>query len=552
MKISTRIYVLLGIITLAFLLFAFLSFTNTRKIADMSRSLKKERLATVESVFEIKNSFDRMKEAAGRAPSELNLEKIASFQKEFQDSKQKLVEILSKLTQSALQEEIKKQLNETPQLLENYSNESAKVFEFANSFLQKEAVDALTQNVKPIEEQLNLILQNTFETSLKDAGQMGSQMESDAQSAQNAVFITTIIVLVVVIGLGLMTARAIIRPIGSIHLSLHDIAQGEGDLTRRLEFKTKNEIGLLANSFNVFVEKLQKIMKEIHSYMQTLSASSEQLSSVSQKISSNANEINQQAGVVATAGSQLSSSVTTMAASAEEISSSANNVAAAVEEMSASINEVAQNCARESEIAEKAHQRVTHAREVMSQLGTAAQEIGKVVELINKLADQTNLLALNATIEAASAGEAGKGFAVVANEVKELARQSSQATEQISQQIQNIQSSTTQSVQAIEEVAGIIEEVNHISQSIVATIEEQSATTKEISKTVHGVSQATSDLANHIQQSADGAKSISQNIQNIHHESQQSATEIDHSNSSIQELVKVAAQLRNLINQFKI
>ncbi len=368
---------------------------------------------------------------------------------------------------------------------------------------------------------------------------------------------------VVIIGAGLLCTGlalallwvllgAIIRPLRIAADMLKDIAQGEGDLTRRLQAVSQDEIGRLARWFNTFVEKLQGIIRDIGGHTATLASSSEQLTATSNELASSAEEMNAQARAVTNAGSQLSNNINVMAAASQNMSQSAGSVASAIEEMSSSINEVAKNCEKESKIAHQANDQAIQTRGIMAKLGESAREIGKVVEVISGIADQTNLLALNATIEAASAGEAGKGFAVVANEVKELARQSAQATEQITRQIQDMQGNTETAVKAIEEITKVIAEINNISSTIAAAVEEQSATTNEIAKTVTGVSDSTNEMAKNVQQSASGANEVSKNIQGINTASQQVAAGATQTNASAQELAKIAARLKVIVGQFKV
>ncbi|MCP4031850.1 MAG: hypothetical protein GY734_11495, partial [Herbaspirillum sp.] len=163
-----------------------------------------------------------------------------------------------------------------------------------------------------------------------------------------------------------------------------------------------------------------------------------------------------------------------------------DSVASSVEEMTASLNEVAKNTAKGSRISQNASRRTEQVNVRMDALVTASNQIGKVIGVIKDIADQTNMLALNATIEAAGAGDAGKGFAVVAGEVKELAKQSADATGEISAQIEEIQKSVSDAVQAIEDINKVISETASINEMIAASVEEQTATANEISKSVAG------------------------------------------------------------------
>jgi methyl-accepting chemotaxis protein len=342
------------------------------------------------------------------------------------------------------------------------------------------------------------------------------------------------------------------KRLAAVTNGLKDIAQGEGDLRMRLPANTTDEVGDLAKWFNVFVDKLQKIITEIKGNAQTVSSSSEELSAVSTQLAANSEEMTSQSNTVASATEEATANVNNISAAAEEMSTSVRTVATAIEEMSSSLNEVAKNCQKESQIATTANNQTKSTRDLMERLGVSSKEIGKVIDVINDIADQTNLLALNATIEAASAGEAGKGFAVVANEVKELAKQTAQATEQISSQIEEMQGSTTSAVAAIEEVTKIIEEINAISHTIVSAVEEQTATINEIAKNVGGASQAATEIAKNVGESAKGLSEVSSNIQGVNKAATDTAGGVVNIKQSAQDLSKLATGLQTIINQFKV
>jgi len=382
------------------------------------------------------------------------------------------------------------------------------------------------------------------------ASQSLAQGDRSAKAAKFGSLAGTVIGFVVAVVLGGLLTISLTRPITRSVAVIRKIA--EGDMTQQIDLDQKDEIGLLARAMNEMGARLRGIMRELGQNSATLASASEELSATSTQLASGAEEMSNQSRAVASAGEQLSANVNTMAAASEEMSTSANSVASAIEEMSSSINEVAKNCEKESKIAHQANDQAVQTRGIMAKLGESAREIGKVVEVISGIADQTNLLALNATIEAASAGEAGKGFAVVANEVKELARQSAQATEQITRQIQDMQGNTETAVKAIEEITKVIAEINNISSTIAAAVEEQSATTNEIAKTVAGVSSATNELSKNVQQSAAGANEVSKNIQGVNQASQQVASGATQTNASAQELAKIAARLKEIVGQFKV
>jgi len=188
----------------------------------------------------------------------------------------------------------------------------------------------------------------------------------------------------------------------------------------------------------------------------------------------------------------------------------------------------------------------------MGKLEESARQIGKIVELINQIAEQTNLLALNATIEAASAGEAGRGFAVVANEVKELARQSAAATQDIRLQVSLIQENTSNSMEAIDDVAKVIEQVSQISSSIAAAVEEQSATTSEIVRSLHNVTSSTKNLSENVKNASAGADEVSRNIHGVSQAASDAAKGATRISKSAGELSHLAGSLGQLVNKFKL
>ena len=223
-----------------------------------------------------------------------------------------------------------------------------------------------------------------------------------------------------------------------------------------------------------------------------LATSSDALSAVSQQMQANSEETATQANVVS--------------AASEEVSSTMQSVAAGTEEMNMSIQEISRNTAEASKVASKAVDVADETNRTISKLGESSAEIGKVIKVITSIAQQTNLLALNATIEAARAGEAGKGFAVVANEVKELAKATAKATEEIGQKIEAIQSDTKGAVTAISQIGGIINQINSIQTTIASAVEEQTATTKEIARNISEAAKGGSEIANNITGVAEAAK----------------------------------------------
>ena len=348
------------------------------------------------------------------------------------------------------------------------------------------------------------------------------------------------------------SVRSVTSSINRTIAMLKDIAEGEGDLTMRLDAKSKDEIGELGFWFNTFIEKLQGIIKRIAENSNQVSDSSHQLSSIAKKLFAGAEDTSQRSANVATASEEMCANLNNVAAAMEESSTNTNMVASAAEEMTATINEIAENAERARDISSKAVVQAKSASGKMGELGDAAQKISMVTETITEISEQTNLLALNATIEAARAGEAGRGFAVVANEIKELAKQTAQATLNIKSQIDGVQRTTRSSVIEIDQISEVISGVNDIVGTIATAVEEQTAATKEISNNITQASQGIQEVNKNVSQSSTVAGDITLDISKV----SLATTGISQSSSEIQasseDLQRMALELQTIVGSFKI
>jgi methyl-accepting chemotaxis protein len=281
----------------------------------------------------------------------------------------------------------------------------------------------------------------------------------------------------------------------------------------------KNHVGAMV-TWDLVTDRM-RTERALRETAEALASSSEELTAVSQQLGANAEETSAQASVVS--------------AASEQVSSNMQSVATAIEEMTASVREIAKNASEAARVATQAVHVANSTNDTVGHLGESSAEIGKVIKVITSIAQQTNLLALNATIEAARAGEAGKGFAVVANEVKELAKETAKATEDISQKIEAIQKDTRGAVEAIGQISQIINQINDISGTIASAVEEQTATTNEIARNVTEAAKGSAEIAQNVTAVAVAAQGTSQGATNA-----QSAAE---------QLAKMAADLRALLRK---
>lgn len=379
---------------------------------------------------------------------------------------------------------------------------------------------------------------------------------SKTQAARKTASLITIIGVVCCAGtlmlIGIILSRMFIRPVTRISEELRDIAQGEGDLTRRLDINTMDEVGELGKWFNTFISRIHDIIRDLSGSAGQLDQSSTSLTDLAADMADAAKAASRQADNISANAASVSNAVNSVSTAMEESAGSINMVAAAAEEMTATINEISRNTGQARTITDKAVSNVQTASDQVTELGESAGQIEKVVETITDISDQVNLLSLNATIEAARAGEAGKGFAVVANEIKALAGQTADATSEIKERVSRIQTSTGNTIGLIKSISEVVQDVDAIVATIASAVEEQSATTREIAASVGQVSRTMGDVNDNISQSSAAMAEITGEIADLGETAGQISSKSNSVNKNAEDLARMSGEQRRVVGKFKI
>jgi methyl-accepting chemotaxis protein len=322
--------------------------------------------------------------------------------------------------------------------------------------------------------------------------------------------------------LGIVVSSSVTRPINRLVATTSSVARG--DLRHRVEVTSADDVGRIRAALNEVIGAMIEAIGAIADHARRLSFSSDRLGGLSTQMHDEADRTAQEAQVASSSATQVSDSVQSVATAAEELSATVQEVAAASHEAAT--------------VAGDAVAMIERTTDTVGRLGVSGRDIGKVVRVITEIAEQTNLLALNATIEAARAGEAGRGFAVVAGEVKELARQTSDATEEIGQKIHAIQADVDRAVQVIGEIAGVVTLIHEHQSTISTAVEEQSATTAEISRMVGEAARGSSEIAHSVSVVAEAAERTLSGAASI----QEAAAE----------MVSMEQELRRFVERFRL
>lgn len=351
--------------------------------------------------------------------------------------------------------------------------------------------------------------------------------------------------------LGYRSIHGVLKRIAAITDRVKDIAEGEGDLTKRLDTGS-DEMGTLAGWFNTFLAKLEGTISNISGTAEELRLSSVMLIETAQGMEKNAQDTKLQSSSISAAAEQMATNMSQMSSSTQQISGGLDGASESVSQVSETIGEIAGKSSESSQIARAASGYVDSSSAQIQLLGEAASEIGEVINVIEDIAEQTNLLALNATIEAARAGEAGKGFAVVATEVKELAKQSAQATEGIRTRVLSMQSCTQETVKSIGDIAGVIAKVNDIADLIDTALQEQDENVGSISSSVNESATSSRQVATSISESATASDMITRDISKIDTVLDEAVQGASRTTIAGQKVAELAGRLQKLSGQFRV
>jgi methyl-accepting chemotaxis protein len=524
MKFKSKLSLLIGVSVLGFLVFGLVAYLTVDKVKvggaayaqiETGKDIQADYAPPAGSILEARILASVMEDATDKAELQ---KKIDQF-RERAAALDKAHERWSAAANGKLKEAIERSYKPAREYFQ------AAEREFIPLLLAGEKVKAHEIRVK-VMRQLTAEHTQAVDEVIKLAQEDVDKTKQDAASvvsARTAVLLAIgVAVIVIVTIFGFLIARGILTPLAHTMKVLDSVAQG--DLTQHLEIDSQDEIGTMAKSLNQAIESMHSTVVSISGTAQHVASASEELSATSQQITSNSEETSTQAQVVSSASEQVNKNLQTVATGSEE--------------MSASIKEIAKNAHESAKVATGAVKVAEETNQIVGKLGDSSIEIGQVIKVITSIAQQTNLLALNATIEAARAGEAGKGFAVVANEVKELAKQTAKATEDISRKIEAIQGDTKNAVGAISQISEVIKQVNDISNTIATAVEEQNATTNE--------------MARNASEAARGAGEISKNISGVAGAAQNTAKGANDSAKAAHSLAEMSGKLRELVSQFKI
>lgn len=412
--------------------------------------------------------------------------------------------------------------------------------------------EQIATNMIPVSEALAANLTNLINQNSSVTTRMVSENEA---TAQNVFFITIIVMIIAMLlsaFLAFLINRSVVSPLNQTVEYSKKISKG--DFSENLPhsiLNLKDETGDLGRAFQSMVESTRGILIGVVGGIESVASSASQLSAISTQTSQSVQQISERSSAVAAAAQETNSNTLSLATGMQQASANLGSVATATEEMSATIGKIASSSEKARAISNDAASRASTVSELMQRLDRSAQEIGQVTDTIIDISSQTNLLALNATIEAARAGAAGKGFAVVANEIKELARQTASATEDIRGKIEGVQLSASDAIADIQSITDVIAEVGELVNSIATAIEEQSVVTRDVASNISQASIGVQDANERVSHTVSLTSATTEDIHQFNATAGELRTSGEQVEMSAHELNLLTEQLKAMVSKFR-
>jgi methyl-accepting chemotaxis protein len=354
-------------------------------------------------------------------------------------------------------------------------------------------------------------------------------------------------------GFSILVRRTITTPMQRVVYMVKDIAQGEGDLTKRLEIKNKkDELGELSLWFNQFIERLDRIIIDIGKTAEKVMGESKSVLTFSGKMAEGVEHFSKESQSMSVATGRMTSSMTTIASVGEQAAEHMGLISDSASQMNTTLEQITQACDRAKDMSDEASGKVEDATQRVASLGGSAKEISKVMEVITEIAEQINLLALNATIEAARAGEAGKGFTVVAQEIKALAGQTAQATQDIKEKVSAIQNSTQDTIIDVTKISEIILSVDGVVKNIADSLKEQSSTFQEVAMSIEQASGSMDEISGNVLENSHLSAEIAGGVSGMNDVAGQMTESSHQMNQNATSLSDLSVTLSHMISEFKV
>lgn len=504
-KLSIRFRLIMssGIVTILLVALAVVSWIGLERIATSYRYVIHHEDQVALTSLEIGGQITRMRQyEKDMIINSADKKKLAEYFEKFNVARKGTEDAIDRLAKLADDEQDYANVKDVREKVTLYAAAMGRVHdELVTENLSAEKGNALIDPSKDNIRSLVKKADEMVEESMRKASE--ETAHADGLASRTGVAVIIVVVISIFVGLfsSLLINQSIMKPLKEVISRVHDVAKGNGDLTKRLEVDSQDELGQLGVGLNEFIVVIHEIVKDVANTLRETVRVAENLAQASLTLSSGTEEMSQQTQSIASASSQLHQNL-------EVVSSS-------IEEMSISVSEIARRSVEAAGVAGEANSRTSTTNDIVTKLGQDAREIGKVIESIVDIADQTNLLALNAAIEAADAGDAGKRFAVVASEVKELARQTSESSEEIKARIESIQKSSEDTVHAIASITNVIQKVNEVNSAIASFVEEQSITAREISSNATQAASVSTEVARNVSGVSAGVTSGAQEATRI-------------------------------------